>query len=281
MEYKLENPVRVSTKVAHTSLYQWFIEEMDIANKKVGPNCIPWGWSLHFNVSNLTVVRSLEFKADEGTHINEAIRGKLYPLTRDWSSTSSYSFFGTNRKLSHFTLRILKSDEGRELFHVSGSPSYVAEIDFRDQLQEDFVEIEIILPTARFDRLADFIDTGCKSGIVTLGEVSGFYSEWSPSISTNFIKILSNLEDQKAKIDPSSRVKPPVLGEIGSFSLQLDKGAGTDHVNTVRDEDTSLPAESEEKPSALADTGNLEKVVLKLAVPAWIIVGILLADMFL
>lgn len=52
---QVENTVRTSTKSPHPNLYPWFIEELDSAGKRIGPDYKLWGHSLHFDVRNLVV----------------------------------------------------------------------------------------------------------------------------------------------------------------------------------------------------------------------------------
>lgn len=283
MEYQLEHPVRVSTKRPHASLYSWFIEELDSATKKLSPHYVPWGWSLYFDIRASTVVRSLEFEADKPSDVSEHIHGRLFPQTSDRRAAASYSFFGTNRKIESFTIRIVKSRDDKESFHIFGSPSYEHEWDFENLLQGDSVEVEVVLPAIRFDRLASFIGAAPAKGIVTLGGVQGFYSEWYPSIRTKNVKILANLKDQKVTVDGAAEVTPPVLGKIGSFSFRLLKGDGATAKVEAEDVETASPSIFEERPAPAApsvDMTGLEKKLSKLTVPLWIAVGLLFVSLF-
>lgn len=280
MEYQLENPVRVSTKSPHESLYTWFIEELDSVTKEVSPHYVPWGWNLYFDAKDLTVIRSLEFEADKPSDVSEHIHGRLFPQATDRRAAASYSFFGTSRKIESFTIRIVKSKDDKESFYIFGSPSYEHEWDFENLLQGDTAEVEVVLPAVRFERLASFIEAGPAKGIVTLGGVQGFYSEWSPSIRTKNIKILANLKDQKVTAEGAAEVTPPVLGKIGSFSCRLLKGDGaTAKVETENVE----PSIFEERPALAApsvDMTSLEKKLSKLTLPLWIAVGLLFVSLF-
>ncbi len=284
MEYKLENRVRVSTKSPHQNLYSWFIEELDPATKKISPNYVPWGWSLYFDAKALTVVRSLEFEDEKTSDVTEHIHGRLAPQTSDRRAAARYSFFGTNRKIESFTLRIVKSKDDKESFHVFGSPSYEHEWDFENLLQNDTVEVEIVLPASRFERIASFIESGNPKAVVTLGGVHGFYSEWSPSIRTTDIKILANLKDQKVATEGAAEVDPPVLGKIGSFSFRLLKGEGAIGRLEADDAEADPPSIFEEKPLSPApsvDLSTLEKRLSKLTLPLWIAVGLLVVGLFI
>ncbi|MBP2563371.1 hypothetical protein J2857_006170 [Neorhizobium galegae] len=284
MDYKLEKPVRISTKSPHQNLYSWFIEELDPATKKISPNYVPWGWSLYFDAKDLTVVRSLEFETDKKSDVNEHIHGRLAPQTSDRRAAANYSFFGTNRKIESFTLRIVKSKDDQESFHVFGSPSYEHEWDFENLLQNDTVEVEIVLPASRFERIASFIESGNPKAVVTLGGVHGFYSEWSPSIRTTDIKILANLSDQKVAKEDAAEIDPPVLGKIGSFAFRLLKGEGATGKIKAEETEADPPSIFEERPVLPApsvDLSSLEKKLSKLTLPLWIAVGLLVVGLFM
>jgi hypothetical protein len=283
LEYKLENPVRISTKSPHESLYRWFVEELDTATKKISPNYVPWGWSLYFDATGLTVVRSLEFETDKTSDVNEHIHGRLTPQTSDRRAAASYSFFGTNRKIESFTLRIVKSKDDEESFHVFGSPSYEHEWDFENLLQSDTVEVEVVLPASRFERIASFVESDNPKAVLILGGVHGFYSEWSPSIRTTDIKILANLKDQNVSKDGEAEIDPPVLGKIGSFSFRLLKGGVATGKIEADDTEADPPSIFEESPASPAppvDISGLEKKLAKLAIPLWIAVGLLFVSLF-
>ena len=53
-----------------------------------------------------------------------------------------------------------------------------------------------------------------------ISRVSGFYSNWSPSIFTNFIKVLTDSHKIEG-FDASFKI-PFLIGEVGSFRLTLN-----------------------------------------------------------
>ena len=53
-----------------------------------------------------------------------------------------------------------------------------------------------------------------------ISRVSGFYSNWSPSIFTNFIKVLTDSHKIEG-FDDSFKI-PFLIGEVGSFRLTLN-----------------------------------------------------------
>ncbi|WP_064831795.1 hypothetical protein [Rhizobium phaseoli] len=278
MDYKIDKPIRLNGN--HDGLYKWFIEELDPATKQLGPHYIPWAWSIHFEARNLMVVRALEFK-DETATLRQHISGGLFPETTDRRAAVKFSFFGTNRTIESFTLNIVRSANGKEGVYATGSMGFEYEWDFENRMQSDSVEIEIALLAERYDALVESIADGRSIAVVTLRMVDGFYSEWSPSIRTNNVKILSSMQDQKVKVEADGIV-PPVLGKVGEFSLRLitrqDDGKPLEAESD--DNEISVPSPAERAPVAAPDLATLEKKLSRLATPLWIAVGLLAVSLF-
>jgi hypothetical protein len=52
--------------------------------------------------------------------------------------------------------------------------------------------------------------------------VHGFYSEWSPSISTDNVKVLTSGSEHKITLPPGYR-EPPRLGHVGEAALYINR----------------------------------------------------------
>lgn len=76
------------------------------------------------------------------------------------------------------------------------------------------------LSAEKFDQLMKFVKFPRPTGAeIRLTGVSGFYSEWSPSIRTDDIKILANAKDQGLENPHSLTFEPPVLGYVKEFDF--------------------------------------------------------------
>ena len=53
--------------------------------------------------------------------------------------------------------------------------------------------------------------------------MEGFYSEWSPSISTSQIKVLTNAEDQGLAVDDDWSKIIPTLGRVGEAQITAQR----------------------------------------------------------
>ena len=133
--------------------------------------------------------------------------------------------FGTDRIIECFSLNIRKSPENNNSANLQGIISYQYELDFQVHIQPDSFVISIDLDHNRFDELRSHITQNeINKFSIHLSTVDGFYSEWSPSVRTNNIKILAQ---QEVEIDEEIKFSPPRLGSDFEFSLYFDTNIET------------------------------------------------------
>ena len=174
--------------------------------------------------------------------------------------------------------------------------SYTTEIDFRDETTDDVVEIYLSLAPNRFNRLVELIkDRRADIVQIRLGRVSGFYSEWSPSISTKNIKILTALEDMKIIFPNNCEITPPRLGDVGEFNIsitqrnilnpkqdlrQIDMVKLFEEPDGYEEDVYERQGHAESQPDVtsllLAKLGGNEIALAKLRTPLWLILFVLL-----
>jgi hypothetical protein len=236
-DYHLEREVHLNQESLHKGLYSWSLQEFDGEGNKLGRDQIPWDWSLYFTVSELRLISSIKLERtyksneqEENKSIieSQAITAVLHPgLCSDGKRLKddiSYSMFGTDRKIKNFGMYIEKidSEDAKESCTLWGSVSYTFEIDFNYETTDDTVNINIMLSPEKYNGLAEIIKMQRADVVqVRLGKVSGVYSEWSPSISTNRIKVLASACDQKIVVPRGCNITPAELGEVGEFSLSI------------------------------------------------------------
>lgn len=236
MDYHLNRKIKFSEESEYKNLYSWSLQELNEDGETIGRKQIPWGWTLYFTASELRYSKSIEIEKELDEEENEvssedkdgeSIYAILHPgICRDgrWlEDDTSYSMLGTDRKIKQFGLRISKADEDvDEQCHIWGCVSYTDEMDFREETVDDNVEIYLSLKPKQFDQIAEQLKSRqIDTFHVRLGGVSGFYSEWSPSISTSNIKILAASDDQVVQIPEGSKVELPRLGNVREFSLTV------------------------------------------------------------
>ena len=306
----LEREIRLSEESEY-NLYSWSLQEFNEEGEKIGDDQVPWGRSLRFIASEFRYFHSIEIdSSDESDHEEdnepdeepELIYAILHPgicidgkrLKRD----TSYSMFGTNRRVKQFGLQIHKLEESidKERCNLWGFVNYTSEIDFLDYTTDDTVEIDLWLAPKRFNKLVEIIGARRADMVqVDLGRVSGFYSEWPPSISTNNIKILTAEKDQEIVFPDNCEIDPPRLGDVGEFNITIMQ---RDNINPKQDlrgidiyrlfeepddykeevyEEQEHPESQPDSTSLLlAQLGRNEIALAKLRAPLWLIFIVLL-----
>jgi hypothetical protein len=241
LDYETDLNVSLETETEYKSLYSWCLKETNNEGKQVGRDWIPFAYSVNFYATSFTTYSRFATDwaynhSDEGDDknrpiISEAtINAKLkigyYDDSRWWRSPP-ISMLGSSRNIEEINLRISRVDDAAsERCSIWGTVAYECEIDFRDERTEDCLEISIYLEGQKFDNLFNLISRREVDRLsLRLSLVKGFYSEWSPSISPEFIKVLENAENQGLQIDEEWKEKIPTLGKVGEFSLSVEKSA--------------------------------------------------------
>ena len=133
----------------------------------------------------------------------------------------NFSMFGTSRKVNCFQICIRQASENEEeSCRLDAIPSYELELDFRDELEEDFVGFDVVLHEQKFKKLLLLLERRLVDSVwLRVSGVSGIYADWSPSITTYSAKILTPSHDIKGLID--GKPEPKRVGEIDEFDLNF------------------------------------------------------------
>ena len=310
LDYHLDYRIRLTDEREHKSLYGWCFQEIDENGKKVGRDLIPWNWSLYFSADELTLREELDMEMNhlrkEGPEreikSSESISAKLRSgFAHEERSNAAYSMMGTKREIEDFRLWIHPVDEGKpeEFCAAWGSLSYTSEHDFRDVTMEDTLQFYLRVSPERFARYVEMIRRYPASTMVLrLKDVHGFYSDWSPSISTDSVKVLCRMDEHKVEVPEGFPIDPPVLGEIGKFELtfqttrQCEKPPRpVEAVFEDKGEENALSIVAEAARSPDEEGVILQRAIVKLALEharrlkhlswaAWTIVAVLLFLLF-
>jgi hypothetical protein len=310
LPYKINRRVILSEESEFKSLYNWSLQELDTDGIPIGSPQIPWTWRLSFYASELRYHNNVQFKqsiknleyaeqdqtilkdkSSEPSSIDgsERISGTLKPASRP-REMGRYSMFGTDRVITEFDLQIRRvSEGGREVASLWGGLSYTTDWDFEDVTENDIVQINITLGEVRFRKLVDLMESGNTETLwVQLNQVSGFYSEWSPSIRTSKIKILANLKDQKVEIPAGCLINPPQLGfvaecDIGFTTLNKFAPRTSDNqiepLNSFEEIEPQIKTESDFHQISLASAKLLTEsraMLQKMIIPLWCIFVVLI-----
>jgi len=234
MESTLERTLRLKTggEIASPNLYSHAIVEVDHAGQQVGSERIPWPHTLFFFSSELTISDLTHYEISNGlgrphpkefaeTRVIQAILQPTVALrSRPWTGHPTYRMFGTDRRIENFTLDIAPSDNFDEQeCSAWGCPSYIVEMDFTQELVDDAVHFYWTVPRATYDRYLWTFANGLADQVrFSARGVSGFYSDWSPSIDADEIKVLTT---QNQPIFGEAEGSMPRLGPIGRGELAL------------------------------------------------------------
>jgi hypothetical protein len=135
-----------------------------------------------------------------------------------WGKEPNYQIFGTDRYLRDFQLRIEPARDGTSPGCTAwASASYSSEVDFRTETQSDCLQFTMTLEQGAFDRYVWNLAQGLVDEVaLSVGSVDGFYSDWSPGITTDLIKILAG---QEHVVEGADDVDLPRIGHVGEVDL--------------------------------------------------------------
>lgn len=303
MEYHLDHRVRLCHESKHKALYSWSLQEVSQNGEQIGLDQVPWNWSLSFSASELRYHKEVNIERESApkdiirtsgeVSSTELIRAVLHsgrPAADGiFEPEATYSMFGTNRQIKNFSLVIwpLKGGDSKDSCAVWGCISYTTENDFRAETEDDILQIHVRVSSERFNELRELVNhVHPDSFVIRLGKVAGVYSAWSPSVSTNRIKVLTAEAEHKVDAPNGCEVEPPRLGAVGEFtliatsrsslSLRLDpdESAKDDGLANRSEEGRDEP---DERVKALTDRlGQIQTALGSLRWPMWLTAILLL-----
>ena len=105
-----------------------------------------------------------------------------------------------------------------------GTAAYTTAIDFRDETTDDSLVFYLFVKPETFARYASKIAYGSGDEIhLSVGSVAGFYSDWSPSISTPNVKTLTRGREHEIALPAGVEFEPPRLGRVGETGLYINR----------------------------------------------------------
>jgi len=306
LEYHIDNRVILSEDTEFRNLYKWCLQERDDDEKEIGRNQIPWEWTLNFTATELifedritidSCVSQVGEKPAKPARMQQSIRAKLrpgHPQDGEFDKVR-YSMFGTQRLIRVFELNILMLPDTdlQERCDVLSSVSHSFEVDFRDETIDDNVVFILYVRPDTFARYSRAIIAGeIDEAVLSVSGVEGFYADWSPSISTNSIKVLTNHPEHKVEIPESCPIVPPRVGKVGDVSLKLYRiaklEAGLPSEDTGEIWQNIAKVAETQRFDATQASQNLAKVnvqavelLASLKMAAWVIAALLFLTLFL
>ncbi len=321
MEYHIEKKIAFNGNPEHSSLNKWCLNEIDTSGAKIGRDLIPFHWSLFFIGSSLKLVSEVETDKqynDKHERIptttfknSNAIVGVFHSclvrngrFIKNIVDQVSFSMMGTDREIKEFLVCVSESSNGKEECQIFGIPSYDSEVDFRNETIPDWLQLDITLLPDKFEKFAEAVRAKkVDSANLRIGGASGFYSSWSPSITPDFIKVLTDSHEIEGSDDS---FKIPLVGEVDSFKLtfntlhslnikpdsqkfDFEKAVKVQELDSEYLDTIIKEAELIKEAEQLKDESNarliadsaasthllFNKVISKLKLPLWFIFGVL------
>jgi hypothetical protein len=247
MTVHLDRHLKINAAPEYKSLYGWAINEVDGDGRILGRDQIPWTFSHYFSSTKISTIDILEIEQgfklgdvnarldsslyDESVfksrrHIVVQLRAGDSRSDEDPARKTAYRMFGTSRIIEKIQLDItmLASDDEAEYCVASGIVSYTYENDFRDHTEKDALYFDLKVKPTTFERYTSRISEGTiEHCVLRVSQVAGFYSEWSPSISTDSIKILTRNSEHRFENVGDLSFDPPRLGAVGQASLYISE----------------------------------------------------------
>jgi hypothetical protein len=227
MKYNLERSIRLDSDPKLKGLYTWALQEVGEDGEQIGRDQIPWGMSISFAATELTLHEGHAAQAKYDTS-RTWVRAKLTPAKgRHWRRPT-FSMFGTEREIGSIQLFVhrLENEEGKKpesTVRVAGWPSFTDTDPLWGGDNDDFIQFDLGLPADEFDRIASRVALGQVDSADFTCHASGFYSEWTPDIETDAYKVLcAEQREQGITIPEGCEIDPPRLGDVrdASFSIQ-------------------------------------------------------------
>lgn len=295
MSEKLDYSVRIDLS-PNGDNNSWSLSEFDEQeNKVVKSGLQPWPWTLYFEVVDVRltigVEKQLNAGSDEIISAIEVISASLTPKKDGWRTTSYY-MLGKKTPTTDITIRITKvnADETPQC-RLWGGLAYESEWDFQTVRGPDALQFYLELSETHFNELKVALRSGnIAKSIFSVSAVSGFYSYDSPSIRTEYIKVLVSTKDQNVLRPDNSDIKPFVVGDVREFSLHLStnevlctqRTSDDDEAEDFSNSHTTLTSDIN---SIFSDSLKQIEIVIKrsndqLVKMLWIICGLLLLVWF-
>lgn len=298
MENNLELKVVLNENPERSLLGKWCLDEYDSNDKKVDGDYIPWAWRCYFRSDQLRVIRQLELNIyDENYELLDKSRsdykvsvvGDLRSGRSDEDSILdkvTYSLFGTNRTITKFHLSITAAryQDGLQGCRIYGIPSYDSEgSNFRIKTEDDYFGIDLYIDEDELNDIVQAVESkNADSILLSMSGVSGFYSYWSPTINTSYIKILTSYHTITKP--EGSTISPHLIGTADEFWISLTKKSEN---NLDPEPDTENSDNAHDKivtvdlASISSRIDSIRLIINSLRYPLWLIFIALLIIIFI
>ena len=230
MEMERDFAVHYSTDIEHETLYGLCLRQTQEDGTQVGCDLIPWHWSLNFEAEE--VFHSINYSKnriglddrdeDEKEDVanvdtSETIQAKLIPVER-LSSPPRYYMFGYRDAVKEISLEVIRSSNDTRCTAFAFA-KFRSEIDFRYEDVPHHLGFNLLLSEDKFVKILQLMRLNTLNRLFfRVRMVDGFYSGWSPEITTDSIHVLPrscleelNLEEHADRL--------PIIGKVQDFQF--------------------------------------------------------------
>ena len=234
MEMERDFAVHYSTEIEHKSLYQWCLRQTQEDGTQEDRDLIPWFWSLTFEATEVS--HSISYSKDwnglddsdedekedvENVDTSETIHAKLIPVER-LSLPPRYFMFGYRDAVEEISITVRRSSNNTRCT-AFGFAKYRSEIDFRYEDVPHHLGFDLRLAEDKFDRILQLMRPNTLDRFYfRVGKVDGFYSDWSPEITTNSIHILPNSCLEELSLEEHAD-RLPTLGKVRDCEIIVSR----------------------------------------------------------
>ena len=254
MEMERDFAVHYSTDTEFNEykvLYKWCLRQTQEDGTQLDRDLIPWFWSLQFEAAevfhNISYSRDwpglndgdedekYEDEKDAAANVDtiETIQAKLIPVER-LSFAPRYYMFGYRDAVGMISLTVIRSSKDTHCTAFSFA-KYRSEIDFHQEDIPHHLGFNLRLSEDKFDKILQLMKLNTLYRLsLSVGKVDGFYSNWSPEITTDSIHILprSSLKDLNLE-EHADRLR--TIGKVRDFHISASRKIIVDHKNEEDD----------------------------------------------
>lgn len=245
MNINFEKTLSFVDKPRNPGLYKDALMEIAEDGTKQIDQYIPWRWSCCFVASRVNYISNFNKTFGELEKDKRIVIEMIPDDSAQRFSAPNYSFFGTDRKIEKFSLAI--SQGKNDILTCFSIPSITVEgPECLDETTEDFVGFEYTVDAKSFSELCDLVLNGFISNIkFSVSGVRGFYSVWTPSVTTDRIKIWSD-KGPDVSLKKEDRKRYQRFGRQNNFEdyhLSFDKtlmlGNGQSELSATKEADNT------------------------------------------
>lgn len=246
-EYFLELNAKLNKEPKNKALYDWCINEIHKETKVKGRDLIPFDGINEFKSTNISYNVSLEnntYKSKKFFYQNEWIKVQMIP-----DNEERYTMLGAARDIKDIVLTIHKKDKmikGNNM-RVKGYHAFSSE-DPDDIRYDEQLSFIIYLDKYNYEEIIHLAKKKLIDDVyLSVTDVKGFYSDWSPRVSSPLKMLLTDKEHSKELgLEDDKLINYLNKEEAGNFRLTYSvKNQKKSSIDIIKEDKYDLDTEAE------------------------------------